>query len=342
MNRKAPSFKDGTPPGHALCREAGRLGIRTSEFRQIPRFGFRISALVFALALTLVSAMAAGTNAPFTRTENVIYGRKFGTALTLDVFRPVQTNNGCGIIYVVSGGWFSSHQAIAPAAYEPFLKRGYTVFAVVHGSQPKFQIPEIAQDLHRAVRFIRANATKYGVDPRRLGVTGASAGGHLSLTLGTQGGPGAADAKDPVDRETSSVQAVACFFPPTDFLNYGQPGESALGENILKNFKAAFGDVPADADAKETFGRQISPIYHITSNLPPTLILHGDADKLVPFQQAESFIEAARKAGAPTRLVVKKGAGHGWADWPADLERFAEWFDEHLRGFPASCGERQK
>lgn len=306
--------------------------------------GFRIStfALLLTLAFTALSALAADTNTLFSRTSDVIYGRKFGTALTLDVFRPTQTNNGCGIIYVVSGGWFSSHQGIAPAAYAAFLKRGYTVFAVVHGSQPKFQIPEIVQDMHRAVRFIRSRAAEYGVDPERLGIAGASAGGHLSLTLGTQGGPGAADAKDPVDRETSSVQAVACFFPPTDFLNYGKPGESALGENILKNFKPAFGDVPADPDAKAAFGRQISPLYHITSNLPPTLILHGDADQLVPFQQAESFVEAARQLGVPTRLVVRTGAGHGWADWTKDLERFAEWFDEHLRGFPSSFGAQQK
>jgi len=313
---------------------AGLFGLRVSEFIRISDFGFRIFRLgvcLLALLASFSSAFAAGANTPFTRTEDVIYGRKFGTALTLDVFRP-QATNGYGVIYVVSGGWYSAHEAINPAAYEPFLKRGYTVFAVVHGSQPKFQIPEVTQDMHRAVRFIRANASKYGVYPNRLGVTGASAGGHLSLTLGTQGGPGAASAKDLVDRDSSAVQAVACFFPPTDFLNYGQPGEGALGEGILKDFKSAFGNVPTNAVEKEKFGQQISPIYHITSNLPPTLIIHGDADKLVPFQQAESFMAAAKALGATTRLVTKTGAGHGWKDWLADLETCAQWFDEHLRG----------
>lgn len=302
--------------------------MKTETRNPIPRSG----VCLLALFLSLASTFAAGTNTPFTRTEDVIYGRKFGTALTLDVFRPEPTNNGCGIIFVMSGGWFSSHDAIAPSAFETFLKRGYTVFAVVHGSQPKFQIPEITQDMHRSVRFIRANAAKYGVDPRRLGVSGASAGGHLSLMLGAQGDFGPAGAKDPVDRLSSAVQCVACFFPPTDFLNYGKPGESALGENILKDFKPAFGDVPTNAAAKEKFGKEISPIYHVTSNLPPTLIIHGDADKLVPMQQAESFLAAAEKLGVPTRLVVRKGAGHGWKDWVSDLEICAQWFDEHLRG----------
>ncbi len=291
----------------------------------------RTSALLLALAFSFTSAFAADTSTPFTRTGDVIYGRKHGMALTLDVFQPAQSN-GCGVVFIVSGGWFSRHESISPAAYEAFLKRGYTVFAVVHGSQPKFQIPEIMEDMRRAVRFIRANAATYGVDPRRLGVTGASAGGHLSLTLGTQGDLGAEKANDPVDRVSSAVQAVACFFPPTDFLNYGRTNESALGESILKDFKPAFGDVPTNTFLKAKFGMQVSPIYHITSKMPPTLIIHGDADKLVPLQQAESYIEKAKQLGVPVRLVVKKGAGHGWPDWTADMDTCAQWFDEHLRG----------
>jgi len=288
--------------------------------------------LSLLLVLSTALSLAAQTNVAFKRTEDVLYGRKFGTALTLDVFQPEQPN-GLGIIFVVSGGWFSAHEAIGVAACQPFLDRGYTVFAVVHGSQPKFQIPEIIQDMHRAVRFIRFNAKKYGVDPNRLGVTGGSAGGHLSLVLGT--GLGAAtksDAKDPIDRESSAVQAVACFFPPTDFLNYGPPGESALGENILAGFKAAFGDVPQDSEAKQKFGRDISPLYAITSNLPPVLILHGDADKLVPIQQAETFVQRAKEAGTIAKLVVKQGEAHGWKNWVADFALFIDWFDENLRG----------
>ena len=123
------------------------------------------------------------------------------------------------------------------------------VFAAVHGSQPRFHIPEITQDIHRAVRFIRHNAAKYGIDANKLGITGASAGGHLSLTMGTQGGSGRSEAKDPVERESSVVQAVACFFPPTDFLNWGKEGEDAVGIGLLKNFEAAFGPRSAGSTA---------------------------------------------------------------------------------------------
>ena len=294
---------------------------------------FSRAAFVALLALTALACDAQEPN--YKRFEDVIYGRKFGTALTLDVFQPTATNNGCAVIYMVSGGWFSSHDGVRPASYQAFLDRGYTVFAVVHGSQPKFTIPEVTQDIHRAIRFVRANAAKWGVNPDKFGISGGSAGGHLSLTLGTQGGPGKADAKDPIDRASSAVQAVACFFPPTDFLNYGKPGEDATGVGILKNFKAAFGP-RADADeSRKTLGREISPIYFITAKTPPTFILHGDADKLVPYQQAESFVTKAKEAGVTAQLINRPGKEHGWPTMGADMQLFADWFDEHLRGLKA-------
>ncbi len=87
----------------------------------------------------------------YKRTEDVIYGRKFGTALTMDVFQPPKPN-GAAVIFCVSGGWFSAHESVNTAFAAELLKRGYTVFEVVHGSQPKFTIPEVLQDMHRAVR----------------------------------------------------------------------------------------------------------------------------------------------------------------------------------------------
>jgi acetyl esterase/lipase len=289
----------------------------------------RVIALWLLLACSL--AAPAQTPAEFTRTEDVVYGRKFGVALTLDVIQPAKSN-GYGIIYMVSGGWFSSHDSINPKTYAPYLDRGYTVFAVCHGCQPKFIIPEITQDIHRAIRFVRHNAAKWGVKPDRLGITGASAGGHLSLTMGTQGGPGRADAKDPIDRESSAVQVVACFYPPTDFLNYGAPGEDAVGVGTLTNYKGAFGPGSDTPEGRQQLGRAVSPIYFITPQLPPTLIIHGDADKLVPIQQAESFVKRATEAGATARVIAKPGAVHGWPNQALDVAVLADWFDEHLRG----------
>ena len=277
----------------------------------------------------------------FTRTEDVIYGRKFGTALTLDVFAPKENANGAAIVWCVSGGWYSGHDAVNAGSVVEYLRRGYTVFAVVHGSQPKFTIPEVLEDMHRAVRFIRSRADQYKIDPNRIGITGGSAGGHLSLMQGTAGTLGKPDAKDPVDRQSSRVQAVACFFPPTDFLNYGKPGENAIGRGVLKDFRAPFdfhefdnktrAFVPiTDEERILTIGRSISPVNHASSDDPPTLIIHGDADLLVPIQQAELVLGKLKEAGVATELVVKKGAAHGWADIGKDTAILADWFDKHL------------
>lgn len=285
------------------------------------------------LVLLLVDGRGAGQGKPgFTRTEDVVYGRKFGTALTLDVFQPAQPN-GYGVIFLASGGWISSRETINPAWFKAELDRGYTVFAVVHGSQPRYTIPEILGDLHRAVRFIRYHAGKYGIRPDAIGITGASAGGHLSLMMGIQGGPGAAEARDPIDRESSAIQVIACFFPPTDFINYGQPGVDAVGVGLLKKFKPAFGPRADTAESRQTYGREISPAHFVTAQFPPTLIIHGDADRLVPYQQSELFVQKAHAAGAKHVLLIRReGKDHGWKELPEDVAILADWFDQHLRG----------
>jgi acetyl esterase/lipase len=194
--------------------------------------------------------------------------------------------------------------------------------------------------MNRAVRFIRAHAKDYHIDPDRIAVTGGSAGGHLSLMLGTAGGPGNPDAKDPVERASSRVQAVACLFPPTDFLNWGTEGKAMLCMDLRPQFRAALdfhefnrekGLFVKITDEKEReLARQISPFTHVSADAPPTLIIHGDQDDLVPLQQSEHIVARFKEVGVPVELIVKKGAGHGgqsFADAPA---RFADWFDKYL------------
>jgi acetyl esterase/lipase len=287
---------------------------------------FVLSLLVFVC----LSAAPAQTNPDFKRTEDVIYGRKFGMALTLDVFQPAHPN-GVGILLMISGGWFSSHDGINPHFFRALLERGYTVFAVVHGSQPKFTVREVEVDIHRAVRFVRHHAAEYGVDPNRLGITGGSAGGHLSLIMATQGAKGDPQAKDPVDRDSSEVQCVACFFPPTDFLNYSKPGEVAFTVPALQPFKIAFGINPDTEEERQKVGREISPIYSVHSNQPPILILHGDADTLVPIYQSRTFVKRCQEVGAEARLIEEPGKGHGWPGMDKDVTVLADWFDQHLR-----------
>ena len=306
------------------------------------------SILSLSLVLLICPVAMAAEDAGYTRHQDVIYGRKYGMALTMDVFQPKTQANGLGVVFVVSGGWFSGH---APNGHLPrfahLLERGYTVFSVVHGSQPKFSIPEILEDMNRAVRFIRFRAKEYGINPDRLGITGASAGGHLSLMQGTAGDNGNPEAKDPIDRVSSRVQAVACYFPPTDFLNYGKSGEDAVGRGTLWNFAGAFDFkeldprprklVPVTDEEKiRKIGSLISPVNHVTSDDAPTLIIHGDKDKLVPIQQAEIIIEKLKAADVEAKLVVKEGAEHGWSDMSKESALIADWFDAHLKKAPVA------
>lgn len=285
-------------------------------------------------------APATGPN--YTRKEDVVYGRKYGLALTMDVFTPKEKPNGRGVIFCVSGGWISGKEGINTFFFRELLDRGYTVFAVVHGSQPKFTIPEVLDDMHRAVRFIRFHAKEYGVDPERLGICGGSAGGHLSLMQGNAPKAGNPKAPDPIERESSRVAAVGCFFPPTDFLNYGKEGQVALGEGTLKGFRPPFDFwereketnklvVIADQERRKAIGKAISPVYYVTAESAPALIIHGDADTLVPIQQAELIIARYKEVKVPCELVVKPKAGHGWGGLDKDVKLIADWFDKYLK-----------
>jgi acetyl esterase/lipase len=299
--------------------------------------------VVFLVYVILQSRDGTESSA-FTRQQDVIYGRKFGTVLTMDVFTPRERVNGGAVVFVVSSGYVSSHQAIDLSRIEPFLVHGYTVFTVVHGSQPRYQVPEIVEDIRRAVRFIRGHALAFGIDANRIGITGGSAGGHLSLMMATTGGSGEPTAPDPVDRESSRVQAVACFYPPTDFLNWGASGHELLQstdhqlpyapafDHHERDVRTSLWERITDAQRLRQIARDMSPIYHITPGAPPTLIVHGDHDTVVPLQQSQMFVEKLRQAGVETRLVVRQGAGHAWSDLNDDVEKLVDWFDVHLHG----------
>ncbi len=306
----------------------------------------RYSAVcLLLLSLTARAAVAEESLFPgCQRREDVVYGRKFGTALTMDVFTPKKDPRGVGVIFIVSGGWSSRHADITTYA-KPFIEqlaaRGYTVFAVVHGSRPRYSIPEIIGDLERAVRYIRFHAKDFAIDPDRIGVAGASAGGHLALMIGNGAKGANPQAEDAVDRVSSRVQGVACLCPPTDFLNYGKAGENALGRGILQVFHSVFEFREIDSRGQTItpvsdpekileIGRNISPVNHVTSDDPPTLLIHGDKDSVVPIQQSQSIIEKFQAAKVPCKLIVRPGADHGWKDYTPDIKEIGDWFDAHL------------
>ena len=276
--------------------------------------------------------------------SDVIYGYKFGMALVMDVLTPAKPN-GAGVIEVMSGGMNSD-----PVRYRSWLDKpharallasGYTVFAVYHSSQPKYTIPEIEEDLLRAVRFIRHSAARFRIHPERLGIIGFSSGGHLALFTGMAGKAGSTDAPDPVDREPSRVRAVVAYFGGGDFLNFGGEGISVEQAPLGSGRRGPFDyhEWSAERGRFERIGDdvhygkvllEISPATHVTPDDPPTLLIHGDMDKTVPIQQSRLMLSLLEKAGVPAKLEVKAGLAHGWQPDAAELALVTGWFDRYL------------
>lgn len=283
--------------------------------------------LIATASLTIVAAVSFAQS----RISDVIYAKQNGVALTFDVFKPAQPN-GAAVIWIVSGGWVSNHAGINPAVAKPLTDKGFTVFQVVHGAQPKYIIPEIVDQVQRAVRYIKTNASTYGIDPERIGITGASAGGHLSLMVGGQAEAGNESAADPVDRASASVKAVVAYYPPTDFVNFGANSAEAIKDPKLAIFLPAFGvtkDTPPERAA--AIANSVSPILLANPKFPATLIIHGDKDPLVPLQQSKSMDEALGKAGVDHKLVIVPGGGHDGQVVASTFDQLIAWFESKLK-----------
>ena len=251
---------------------------------------------------------------PVSITPDVVYGHKDGMALTFDVFKPKEKGNGLGLLFMVSGGWVSqwTEPTKLQPMVQPLLEAGYTVFAVRHGSSPRYVIPEIAVDVRSALKFIHSHAADYGVDPAKLGVFGFSAGGHLSLLLGTM-------TNDKEASDAPHVAAVVAVFPPTDLGPYVD-----LESPRREQFPALKFD-PAKAN-------DYSPLMHVTADDAPTLLVHGDKDELVPIWHSQKIAAAFAEAKVPAELITIEGAAHGFnAEGNQRMVKgMVAWFDKHL------------
>jgi dienelactone hydrolase len=280
------------------------------------RYSFIACALM--LALTVPQAFAA---LEYDVRQDVIYGHKAGMGLTFDVVTPRENSNGIGLLCMMSRGWNSTwtptdemmrQSAITKGRFASVVSEGFTLFFVWHGSEPQFKVPDVVSDVRRAVRYIRHHSEDFSVDPERLGVFGASAGGHLSLILGTTADDGDTESDDPVERESSRVAAVVAYFPPVDL-------------------RKSVGLSPA-LDFDPEFAEAVSPVLHATSDDAPALMIHGDLDKTVPISQSEQMFQALSKAGVDADLLIIKGAGHAFRGSDAGKAAAAQvaWFKKHL------------
>src|SRR5262245_26788643 len=193
---------------------------------------FCITGFAFAILLPL-AAIATAQDAPYTQRENVVYGEAHGIGLLMDVFTPSAKSNGLAVVDVISGSWYSDRGKIRDhmraQTFDILCRKGYTVFAVRPGSVTKFSAPEMLANLNTGIRWVKEHANEYGIDAERLGMMGASAGGHLACLAAVTAEDGKAEGGKTAT--STRVKAVAVFFPPTDFLNYGGKAVDARGED---------------------------------------------------------------------------------------------------------------
>ena len=283
-------------------------------------------SITLALILTVCASAQVLAQAQTEIVPDVVYGHKDGLAMTFDVIKPKANANGAAVIFMVSGGWVSNYNPPQQTAtrFKDLLDKGFTLITVRHGSSPKYLIPEIVSDVRRAVRFIRHNAKQWGVDPNRLGVFGGSAGGHLALVLGTASDNGDPNAKEDFMKESDRVASVVAYFPPVDLRPLARGLNPQPTGGALDRFPALNFEKEKAAD--------YSPIVHVSPDDPPTLLIHGDKDNLVPVNNSKVIHEAFQKNNVKTQLIIIEGAEHGFRG--EDAKRagaaMASWFEQTL------------
>ena len=284
------------------------------------------------VATMFVGVSRADDGLPYEQKKDVVYAEAHGTGLLMDVFTPKGKPNGLGIVDIASGAWFSDRNKIRDhtlaQVYSIFCSRGYVVFAVRPGSKTRYTAAEMDRNVKSAIRYIKSHAADYRVDPAGLGLMGASAGGHLATLAALTPEPGKAGAANSLDRYDTSVRAVGVFFPPTDFLDWN--GKKAINIDVLGPLLFVGGAEGHSDDEIKKAARAISPLHRVEKPTIPFLLIHGDADTVVPLSQSKKLVEAITKAGGSAELIIKPGGGHPWLTIPQEVKVMADWFDKHL------------
>lgn len=265
--------------------------------------------------------------------ENIVYGEADGQKLLLDIYQPAQKTNPCpAVILVHGGGWTEGDKRDFADWGQGLAREGYVAFSVgyrlVKKENEKYRnhFPAQLDDVQRAVRWVRANAKKYNVNPHRIGAAGASAGGHLVSLLGTT------DTRDNSDPKlapySSRVQCVIDIFGPADLtVKFPLLPDLDVDELVTNLIGKSRQEAPQ-------LYRAASPIFRIDQKTVPFFIVHGTEDALVPLDQSQRFYDALQKAGIESKLLILQNEGHGFQK-KENVDKFAgeamAFLNRHLK-----------
>ena len=246
----------------------------------------------------------------------------------LDLYLPGEVSSELRplVIWVHGGAWMSGSKDYCPA--RPLLEQGYAVASINYRLSQHALFPAQIEDCKAAVRWLRAHAGEYGLDPKRFGAWGASAGGHLAALLGTTGDVEEFDVGENLE-QSSRVQAVCDFFGPTNFAKMSAfPSE--MDHDAPDSPEARLIGGPVQESPDEV--RQADPITYVTEDDPPFLIVHGDKDPLVPHNQSELLLAALEEATVSATLYTVKDGGHGGFRDPEVDRLVSKFFAENVKG----------
>ena len=271
----------------------------------------------FLLTGILIALFAAAPLGAAVKTD-VVYGKAADVDLKLDFAQPDGPGPFPTVICVHGGAWMTGSKSGWVPVMMLLNQNGYAAAAVDYRFAPANKYPAQIDDVRTAVRYLRAHAAELKIDPTRLAIAGDSAGGHLALMFGLQ---------NPED----GVRAIINLYGPSDMTRWQATpeGEKALGMDSGKLLELVFGTQDrASAELKNA-----SPINFVVKGRPAVLILHGDADPIVKVEQAQWLHEALNKAGVTEKLVVLKGASHGFqgADLQTAIAAVLEFLSAHLK-----------
>lgn len=286
----------------------------------------RLSVCSVGLILLLAVPVQAQADKPEVAVErDVVFGKGGEVDLKLDLAMP---KNGDGpfpaVLCIHGGGWRGGNRQQMSASIEVFAGRGYVAVTPDYRLVPNGRFPTQIEDCKAAVRWLRANAKKYKINPDRIGAVGFSAGAHLACLLGTSDKNDGLEGSGGNPEQSSRLQAVVSFFGPTDFT---VPWEKSAEDTYLIPFLSG-----TRADRADTY-KKASPITYATKDDPPFLFIHGTEDKLVPLAQSKFLAEKLQSVGVSATVIEVKGEGHGWKGEKLfeTIKQTVEFLDERLK-----------
>lgn len=290
-----------------------------------------VSAAILLATFTVTSMSLAADPVPkdVIFEKGIEYSNPDNQHLQLNMARP-RTGKGPfpGIVCIHGGGFRAGSREGFNKLCIRLAQQGYVAVTVTYRLAPKYQFPAAVYDVKAAVRWMRANAKKYHVDPHHIGTTGGSAGGHLAQFLGVTGGVKQFEGNGGNPEFSSSVACVVNFYGPSDFTkSYGASVDAA---EVLPLFLGG--------NLQQQRHRHIisSPLYWVTPNAVPTLCIHGTKDRYVAHEQAQWIVDRLKACDVEARLMTIKDAGHGFRGASKEMREKIEqaridFFDEHLK-----------